>query len=138
MFEIFCDWFEGKWTNNMQVMHNPRAAAYVHVLHERTSNNTFHCSYKYNKARFPYREYDCSIWHNDGEIIVKSGAAELGFMLESGCFRHRSTERGINYIERDIYLGQNHYHVMDKCVDPEGNLIWGLEGNEFFWFDRAL
>ena len=41
------------------------------------------------------------------------------------------SESGINYIERDIYLGQDHYHVMDKCIDPEGNLIWGLEGNEF-------
>ena len=138
MLGLFCDWFEGKWSNEAQILSNPRAAAFVHVVHERTGMNSFHCTYTYHKQRRPYREYDCSVFHNDGEIIVKSGAAELGFMLESGCFRHRSTERGINYIERDIYLGQSHYHVMDKCVDPEGNLIWGLEGNEFFWFDRAL
>lgn len=138
MIELFCDWFEGRWANTMQVMHNPRSAAYVHVLHDRISEDTFHCSYRYNRSRFPYREYNCAIWHNDGEIIVKTEGADLNFQLESGCFRHRSTESGINYIERDIYLGQDHYHVMDKCIDPQGNLLWGLEENQFFWFDRVL
>ena len=138
MLGIFCEWFEGDWNNQKQIQSNPRAAAYVHVRHERIGMNSFLCSYRYNKARYPYREYTCSVAHNDGEIIVKSAAAEIIFHLENGCFRNRSCEHGVNTIEREIYLGQNHYHVMDKCTDPEGNLLWGLEGNQFFWFDRAL
>jgi len=140
MTKLFCDWFEGKWSNRNQAYRCPRSAAYVHVEHRRLSENEFHCTYRYEKKKQPYRSFKVKIHHEDGHIVVKNPEMDIVFRLENGCFV-ASTDQKLSediFCTNKAYLGSNHYHVMDKGIDIKtGRLIWGLEDDAYFEFERV-
>jgi len=139
MTELFCNWFDGKWSNRNQAFRNPRAAAYVHVEHQRLNDTEFHCTYRYEKKKQPYRSFNVTVHHDDGHIIVKNPEMDLVFRLESGCFVTSTHTKlgGITYIN-EAYLGSTHYHVMDRGINNQtGALMWGLEEGMFFEFERV-
>ena len=132
----FMKWFEGDWNNQKQAYSNPRSAPFVHVKHERISNNSFRCSYRYHRKKKPYRDFTVEVINNDGEIILKNPRMDIIFKLESGVFvtSSRQTVDGIEYIN-EAYLGNKHYSVWDEGRDIKtGELKWGLNDGGFFEF----
>lgn len=137
LFEIFKDRFEGCWNNQRQAYSNPRGQALVHVIHELVGD-TFICSYRHRKQRFPYRYFEAKVINNDGHIILKNPTHDLIFRYEHGAFVNSASfvRGGILYIN-EAYLGENHYHVKDQGFDQNGKQLWGLEDGQYYQFDRT-
>lgn len=142
MIDIFCEWFEGAWSNEKQAYSNPRSAALVDVIHRRGENYEFQCSYKYRhrNPKKPYREYNAQILNDDGRLIVKNSGHDLIFRLQTGAFVSKSSSVRENILYTwEAYLGPTHYYVMDRALDLSNKkLLRGLEGEEFFEFDRFV
>lgn len=138
LLPLFMERFQGCWNNQRQAYGNPRGQAFVHVIHE-FDVDRYLCSYRYRRQKNPYRYFEATVHDNDGRIVLKNPVHDIEFYVQNGCFVTKSDfiNRGIRYIN-EAYLGEKYYHVKDQGFDlKSGKQLWGLDGDEFYEFDRS-
>ena len=138
LYDLFNDWFSGRWNNNRQAYSNPRGPACVHVEHN-LRGDYYTCTYRHRRQKNPYRYFEASVVNNDGEIILKNPVHDIVFRRQCAGFvsNERFIKNGILYIN-EAYLGENHYHVKDQGFDLKSQRqLWGLPDGQFYEFDRS-
>lgn len=139
LLDIFCDWFEGSWSNRNQAYSNPKAAAYVIAKHTRTYENQFHCEYYYHKNKKPYREMYLDLHWHDSDIVLRNGPATMTFQVVHGSFicdtSHVIADKKYNF---RAALTQSKYLLNDQCYDNKGSLIRGLPDKEWYEFSKSI
>ncbi len=139
LYDTFMDWFAGSWNNQHQAYSNPRGQSFVNVRHRLVSERVFSCTYTVHRQRHPYRNIDCTVFHNDGTIVLRNPVMDLNFSLDHGTFvaKERRIINGILHIS-EAYLNENTYNVVDTGIEVStGSKKWGLEEGAWYQFDRV-
>lgn len=93
-----------------------------------------------HRQRHPYRNNDCTVFHNDGTIVLRNPLMDLNFSLDHGTFVAKESRiiNGILHIS-EAYLNENTYNVVDMGIEVStGVKKWGLDRGEWYQFERAV
>lgn len=136
--DTFSQWFEGEWDNSRQAQMYPNRCSFVHVIHEKISDDEWRCSYRFHRSKYPYRDFVLTQSYENGIVVLKKGPVRMEWSLSGGCFTctNVTSKDDIRHFY-NATLGSDHFFVEDKAWRNESQL-WGLEEGIVYEFKRSI